>query len=260
MLDFLGGLLGNAMNYFSSQNSQKNQMAIAQQNIALQKEFAQNGIQWKVADANAAGIHPLAALGAPTSSFSPVSIGDTSTKFDFSSMGQDLQRAFQAAQSQETRAENDEAKLRQAAVQKAGLENDILKTELVSRRNRMHQGGQLGPPIPLPRAGPARNLAGIAYDVDQDQIKQKAEDVPATQIVRPFGYPLYAAPAFSDGQQFEDRYGDSEIGSTIKFGINTIADHAYTAYKTYPWMSGPSSAARGPKPLRPWISDQFRRR
>jgi hypothetical protein len=37
-------------------------------NIAMQKEFAQQGIGWKVADAKKAGIHPLFALGASTHS------------------------------------------------------------------------------------------------------------------------------------------------------------------------------------------------
>ena len=39
----------------------------ANKQYEMQKEFAQNGIRWKVADAKAAGIHPLAALGAQTS-------------------------------------------------------------------------------------------------------------------------------------------------------------------------------------------------
>lgn len=36
----------------------------AKENIKLQKQFAQTGIQWKVADAKKAGIHPVYALGA----------------------------------------------------------------------------------------------------------------------------------------------------------------------------------------------------
>lgn len=41
------------------------------QNYAMQKEFAQHGIQWKAADARLAGLHPLAALGAQTTAASP---------------------------------------------------------------------------------------------------------------------------------------------------------------------------------------------
>lgn len=49
------------------------QAALAQQNIELQRDFAQNGISWRIADAARNGIAPLAALGASTPGFSPVS-------------------------------------------------------------------------------------------------------------------------------------------------------------------------------------------
>lgn len=54
----VGGILGN-----------KSNQKIAEQNAALQKEFAQHGISWKVADAKRAGIHPLYALGSNGISF-----------------------------------------------------------------------------------------------------------------------------------------------------------------------------------------------
>lgn len=40
-------------------------------NLRFQREFAQHGIQWRVADAKAAGLHPLYALGAQVPQFSP---------------------------------------------------------------------------------------------------------------------------------------------------------------------------------------------
>lgn len=43
-----------------------------QLNIDYQEKFAKEGIQWKVADAIKAGIHPLYALGASTNAFQPV--------------------------------------------------------------------------------------------------------------------------------------------------------------------------------------------
>ena len=49
------------------QNWRNDDMAWAREqfdrNEALQREFAQNGIRWRAADARAAGLHPLAALG-----------------------------------------------------------------------------------------------------------------------------------------------------------------------------------------------------
>lgn len=44
-------------------------------NADLQREFAQKGIQWRVADAKAAGIHPLAALGVNVGSARPTYTG-----------------------------------------------------------------------------------------------------------------------------------------------------------------------------------------
>lgn len=69
-----------------------------QEQVKLQKEFAQNGIQWKVRDAQAAGIHPLAALGAQTMSYTPSSIGgsdyaDSGVQMA-ASMGQDISSAL----------------------------------------------------------------------------------------------------------------------------------------------------------------------
>lgn len=60
----------------------------AQLNYERQKEFAQKGIQWRVADAKQAGLHPLYALGGNTSSFTPVSSS--------SSMGSSISRAGEA--------------------------------------------------------------------------------------------------------------------------------------------------------------------
>ncbi len=40
-------------------------------NYEQQKEFAQNAVQWRTEDAQAAGVHPLYAMGASTTSFQP---------------------------------------------------------------------------------------------------------------------------------------------------------------------------------------------
>lgn len=61
----LGGLLSN--------RSSRNQFS---ENAALQREFAQQGIRWKVADAKAAGLHPLYAIGATGASYSPTTYPD----------------------------------------------------------------------------------------------------------------------------------------------------------------------------------------
>lgn len=57
------------------QNWRNDDLANAERNRQMQYEFAKNGIRWRVEDAKAAGIHPLAALGAATTSASPIAIG-----------------------------------------------------------------------------------------------------------------------------------------------------------------------------------------
>lgn len=68
------------------------------QNIQSQEDFAKHGIQWKVADAKAAGLHPLYALGANTASFAPNPVvpddgGYGAAGQALSQMGQNVQRA-----------------------------------------------------------------------------------------------------------------------------------------------------------------------
>lgn len=257
MWDFLGNLASGAINFFSADRNRESQERMAAQNIALQREFAQNGIQWKVADAQAAGLHPLAALGAQTSSFSPVSVGST----DFGSMGQDVGRAIKAAMSESDRDEATKAEATKLALEKGGLENEILRTELASKQKRMEtNAGAVAMPantsvlsrVPLPRPFPGERTVSTGEAVKGDDLKQKGEDFPQTKIVRPFGYPLEANPWFSDGQQFEDRYGDSEVGSTIKFGVNTIADHVYTGKRWLENYQGSPSRRSSRRRVRPW--------
>lgn len=250
----LGGLISGAFGmYESNENRQmqkefnRQQLEVARQNMAQQKEFAQHGLSWKVADAVSAGLHPLIGAGASGTSFSPVSVGGEAPKSTgFSAMGQGIERAVKAALNNEEREDVDTEKARKLQLENAGLQNEILKQRIASESIRNGRlSGQLGPPmpvsgrIPLPRPGPERTITEGAV-VEDDKIKQKAEDYPQTKTVRPFGYPLLAAPAFNDGQQFEDRYGESELGSTIKFGVNTLADHAYTGWQ---WFGKPAWAA-----------------
>lgn len=89
----LGGFLGK-------KQADKDRDRAAQQ-VDIQREFAQKGIQWKVADAKAAGIHPLYALGANTPSFSPTiqaTPSGSSMAAGLSQAGQNIGRAVSANQ------------------------------------------------------------------------------------------------------------------------------------------------------------------
>lgn len=139
-----GGFLSNKANEKANKQTQEN--ALRQE--ALQKEFAQSGIQWKVDDAKKAGIHPLYALGANTVSYSPSTVGATPNNFDFlGSAGQNVGRAVQAAQSNPARIQA--LQLTAAQLQNEGLQldNDLKRTQLVSAANLANQPGT-GPGLP----------------------------------------------------------------------------------------------------------------
>lgn len=98
-----GAAVGAAVDAITSWHSgKKNREAAAhanESNADLQRAFAQQGVQWRVNDAKAAGLHPLFALGANLSGASPsYQIGAGP---DYSSLGQNISRAVDAATSSE---------------------------------------------------------------------------------------------------------------------------------------------------------------
>lgn len=70
---WLPSAIAGAASLLGGESANRQAARAAREQAALQREFAQKGIQWRVADAKAAGIHPLYALGAQTNSYQPVS-------------------------------------------------------------------------------------------------------------------------------------------------------------------------------------------
>lgn len=176
MWQLLGGIAGGIGSYLGAQENAQAATQAAQinaqaqeqtnaQNIAYQTEFAQNGIQWKAADARAAGINPLAALGANTASFSNVVApqpGATNARPGdaLSGAGQSVGRAIASTQSADDQAFNEAS--RALMLQKAGLQNELLQSQIEnSRKVTTFQPGN-GPATP----SPAQTYAGgIPADV-----------------------------------------------------------------------------------------------
>lgn len=140
--DLVGGALklGGGMLAESSANER------ADKNIALQREFAQNGVSWKVADARRAGISPLAALGASTSSFSNVVGGEGKFGEAVGSAGQDVTRAIQSTSNAEAR--NIQLAGAKLDLETKQLNNDVLRAELASKV-RQSTSPAVGPPSPV---------------------------------------------------------------------------------------------------------------
>lgn len=152
--------LGSALGLFGDRNAFAREQLRAQQqnafdNLQFQRDAANFGIRWKVADAEAAGIHPLYALGAPTFSPSPTTISGVSEGYTpdigsgISQMGQGIGRAVAATQTNKERELSAaEQVLQQQAVERGGLQNDLLRAQIASLNARTVAGGQVGPGFP----------------------------------------------------------------------------------------------------------------
>jgi len=99
-----------------------------------QKEFAQMGIRWRAEDAKAAGLHPLAAIGAAGASYSPTIVagGDSlGTRLGRASetlrgMGQNTLRAEVATMTPE------EKEMASLALRRAQLGNQLLEAQITA--------------------------------------------------------------------------------------------------------------------------------
>lgn len=208
---------------------QENQAAANRQ---AQYDFAQNGIKWRVADAQASGIHPLYALGANTTSFSPVSVGSsgsTSYSSDLASMGQDIGRAVNATRSQGERTDAFTSSMQAAQLEGARLDNDIKRASLASSVARLRQ--QQNPPLPKPNA----------------DLVPKADDFEDRPRLALGAGEMATDPGYANAEDFEKRYGD--VAQELAGVANMWADYQ----KNY--KDGESPLNRR---IREFVYDNFR--
>ena len=137
----LGALIGGATSILGGILGSSSKKKESQLEYERQKEFAQHGIRWKVEDAKQAGIHPLYAVGAPTTTYAAQAA--TGTDYGLAQAGQDIGRAIDAKR---THSERDKATLDTAnALQ---LQNMELRNELLSTQIAKIRGAGQPPPIP----------------------------------------------------------------------------------------------------------------
>lgn len=152
-----------------------------------QREFAQNGIRWRVEDAKAAGLHPLAAIGATGPSYSPVitaggsSLGDRlgGVRDSLTQMGQNTKRAEVATMTPY------EKEMEQLALERARLQNNLLEGQIQNewaalmgspptptmpaaiapapRLTRLASGAKSGPPGQV-SAVPSQSISAVPGD------------------------------------------------------------------------------------------------
>ena len=183
----VGSIAGGILGANSAQN-------VAGMNYEAQKEFAQNGIRWKVEDAKRAGIHPLYALGASTQGYSPTAgyTGDFGISDAAAHFGQGYERAQQAKM---TKEERDKQDVRDAIQDMAALED-------LRQKKRMNDAQ-----IRLADSEIFRNFAL------------------STSALRKTGLP----PAMPSSGGVIDGQGDSKSnipGSVVAGGVDAIQDMA----------------------------------
>lgn len=90
------------LNNWMADERQEDALHAQEQNLrhqeAVQREFAQHGIRWRVEDAKAAGLHPLFALGGGGASYTPMALvsgGGFGGGVDWSKSGQAIARAVE---------------------------------------------------------------------------------------------------------------------------------------------------------------------
>lgn len=134
-----GSVLGGILDRNSASDARHDDAVQRDIDRQLQKDFAQQGIRWKVDDAKAAGLHPLYAIGANTTSYQPVSIGGSSGGGStYSDMGQNIGRALQAQQTSEERELHDaQVALLRAQARKENSFADASVLESEAARNRL---------------------------------------------------------------------------------------------------------------------------
>lgn len=201
----IGGFLGKSSQDKANEIAQQN----AANNIALQREFAQNSIQWRVQDAAKAGVHPLYALGASTTSFSPVTVGVSGANplaDSMSSMGQNLGRAAAAYASPKDRlgaaaqvAQGQELQFNKLRLENMELQNAALRSKVAN----MNQPGT--PP-------------GVAFPVEEDK---KAEMNPPLMIG---GDRVPEDKGWSPTKAVSDRWGDESFATNMYGNIRAVRD------------------------------------
>lgn len=146
-------LLGGIMGMFDSKANREHQEKMWQKNYDAQKEFYQNSIQWRTADAKAAGIHPLAALGNMGASYTPTASYDSGG----SEMGQAISQAgAQIGMAMQQQALlRSEAETRKANAEALDKELDTRKKELSLASKSLGQNDDV-------LASISKGLAGLA--------------------------------------------------------------------------------------------------
>lgn len=142
-------------------------------------ELASQGVRMRVADAKAAGLSPLAALGMPLAQPAAYPVGDPG----YAQLGQDIGRAASATSTQQERSQR--LRLISAQVTNQELQNDLLRTQIAKER-------AVGPALPSAMDNPdAVSLGqGDAVNILPARVTASERGQPAKEagIISDYGF------------------------------------------------------------------------
>ena len=152
ILGAIGGIADTILSFGSANKANK-----------LQEDAAKHGVSWRVADAKKAGVHPLAALGMPSISMSPIAVGSSG----LGEAGQSLDRAVAAGSTKSQRQNYVADRITDLQLEGAALDNDIKRAELASlvRRTMGPAGGAALIPNPEPNTARGADIGGQTVDL-----------------------------------------------------------------------------------------------
>ena len=196
MVSFGAGLLGAAAiggisSLVGGAVSRSDARAAAAADRALQREFAQKGIRWRVADAEAAGVHPLYAINANVPTYSPV-------RRATGQLGRGIAQAGQSVSNYVSRAHMLEA--RGLETERVGLENEKLRAEIagqnIANANANRQATPNGE-----KSLPGQSHSGLWSGPGSPRVYYHVN--PAGRLV-----PSYVEPGDVGHQVLEDQHGN----------------------------------------------------
>lgn len=141
--DIGGALIGGGASLIGADKQADAMKDAAAMNARAQKEFAQHGLRWKVADAKAAGLHPMAALGASSTSFAPSYVGDSPQGQALADFGQNLGNAI--ARTSTKSEQMFQQAMQTEQLKNAQLQNKLLEGQISSINSPSRPGGAAWP-------------------------------------------------------------------------------------------------------------------
>lgn len=192
-----GDIIGATSTLLGSSLNMQNQNEINKKNADLQREFAQNSIQWRVQDAQKAGIHPLAALGASGYNASPSYVGADN---GVAQAGQQISQGL-SKQLEEDFSEKSQLELQRAKLENLKLAKEINEMGQSSTPNNIFSpASSLGVVGDLDRLSSSNSIHQSNPSVDARKIFQVSKDLSLSQLgTDDNGNPTYLLQPNPDG-------------------------------------------------------------